>query len=139
MHISDHEGYQLKRPTEFFQKFGHYALSILTLVSEERDLYGDTSKLLWHHRAHDSEQGLSQDNIKARIKKAIDFIKAELLPLPVTLEIVLEPSETRQILQYLDVKAGDNTVGNLFRHTRRLSSTFGSANRISSSASTRRL
>ncbi|KAG0017194.1 hypothetical protein BGZ81_010856 [Podila clonocystis] len=122
-HISDHEGYELKRPTEFFQKFGHYALSILMVFRGKTDLFSDASKLLWSHMAHYREEGLSQDNIKARIEKAIDYLKAELPPLPMNSEIILDPSETRQILHYLDVKDGDNTTGNLYRFPRRMLST----------------
>lgn len=122
-HISDHQGYNLQRPAEFFRKYGHYTLSILTLISGEIVQPYDTSRLLWSHAALDKSSGLSEKNIKSYIDKAIDHILAVVPPLPWKSKVVLDSIDTHDIHEYLDVKDGDNSVGNLYRHSSSVSST----------------
>lgn len=120
VHLSSHQGYDLKRPQEFFQKYGDYVLRLLTMVK-----YGLPSQNFRFSALHTFNifqgcdpkvisQFLSREVIRSLIDKAIAYLQ-DLSP-PRRRDAHLLPSETREIAQYLDVHDGDNSFGNLCRH-----------------------
>ncbi|KAF9329473.1 hypothetical protein BG006_007459 [Podila minutissima] len=120
VHLSNHPGYILKRPQEFFEKYGDYVLRLLQLVrlgysDNAYDIPAiDTFNILWKFKAH-AGINLDRDTIRSLVEKAISHIEKISPP-----KWIMEPGLTRiqsaAIKDFLDVQCGDNAEGNLHRH-----------------------
>ncbi|KFH63677.1 hypothetical protein MVEG_10370 [Podila verticillata NRRL 6337] len=118
VHLSNHPGYNLNQPHDFFQVYGDYALRVLRMVK-----HGYTNKsyeipplssckILWHCNTNISSRHLSKENIGPLIDKAISYLDELHLPRSMQ-ELELTRASSAAIKAYLDVQDGDNGQGDL--------------------------
>ncbi|KAG0018327.1 hypothetical protein BGZ82_000465, partial [Podila clonocystis] len=120
VHLSNHPGYILKQPQEFFKKYGDYVLRLMQLVrlgysDNAYDIPAiDTFNILWKYKTH-AGGNINRDTIRSLIEKAIAYIQKVSPP-----RWIMEPGLTRiqsaAIKDFLLVQHGDNAEGNLHRH-----------------------
>lgn len=123
IHLSDHPGYDLKRPQEFFQAYGDYVLHMLRLIKngysdENYDIPALYSfDVLWSHDFDGPGDRLSKENITFLVDKAIDYLQE--LSAPKWLSALgLNHGESDAIKAFLEVVDGNDTEGNLHRFIR---------------------
>ncbi|KAG0098263.1 hypothetical protein BGZ93_000635 [Podila epicladia] len=121
MHLSNHPGYKLNRPQEFFQKFGSYTLLMLRMAKQGDNYTSsvipplDTFEILWSLDPGVTSNHLTKDTIGPLIAKSISYL--ETLPVPKCgLEEWLEGWESTTIKDYL-ILEGSDTLGGLYRST----------------------
>lgn len=121
IHLSDHEGYSIKRPEEFMQAYGDYVLRILDAVKRG---YSDenidipclgTFQILWTHGPKKTDSKLSKDTLRLLVDKAIAYFR-KLPPPESRSDLKLSRSQSAMVKTFLNVQDGDNTEGNLHRH-----------------------
>ncbi|KFH65127.1 hypothetical protein MVEG_08608 [Podila verticillata NRRL 6337] len=126
LHFSNHSGYNLKHPQEFFQRYGGYVLAVLRLIK-----YGhyfqfngqtinyvsplDPQKLLHIYESVNSGRRVADDNIGSLIDKAITYLQRLLPPFFWILKMHLNEAAHKDIVKYLDIQDGDNGLGCLYR------------------------
>lgn len=119
VHLSNHQGYKLRRPLEFFQKYGDFVLRVLTMIKYglSTDAYNvpslETHKILWGDQSKAEGSFLFPLNIGPLVDKAITYLQ-ELSP-PQWNNIHMQPGEAKEVPQYLHIHVGDNPFGNLHR------------------------
>ncbi|KAF9280741.1 hypothetical protein BGZ74_002528, partial [Mortierella antarctica] len=120
VHLSNHPGYDLKRPQDFFQTIGDYILRLLLVVKRgySDDTYDipslDTCTILWKRDAH-LGGNLTKNTIRNLIDKTIAHIQ-EISPPKWIMEPGLTRSQSAAIKGYLDVQKGDSAEGDLHRY-----------------------
>ncbi|KAG0082741.1 hypothetical protein BGZ93_009209 [Podila epicladia] len=120
VHLSNHPGYILKRPQEFFEIYGDYVLRLLQLVrlgysDNAYDIPAiDTFNILWKYKTQ-AGINLDKDTIRPLVEKAIAHI-AKIAPPKWIMEPGLTRIQSAAIKDFLDVQHGDNAEGNLHRH-----------------------
>lgn len=120
LHLSDHLGYTLKRPQEFFHIYGDYVLRILQMVYHgySFELHGvpplHSFEILWDDDIVAAERRLPGDIIESLVAKTITYIQ-ELSPPKWTIELALTPNQSAEIKTYLEILDGDDAKGNLHR------------------------
>ncbi|KAF9332222.1 hypothetical protein BG006_004910 [Podila minutissima] len=120
VHLSNHPGYDLKRPQEFFQTYGDYVLRVLLVVKRgySDNTYDipslDTYKILWKRDAHPGGN-LARSTIRQLIDKTIAHIQ-ETSPPKWIMEPGLTRSQSAAIKAYLDVQNGCSAEGDLHRY-----------------------
>lgn len=119
-HISNHPGYNLKQPQQFFRVYGDYVQRVLRMVkhgyprSYHKLPSADTFKILWGCDA--SIVGhLSKDTLGPLVDKALAYIQ-ELSPPKWEKRFVLTHNLSAAIRTHLDVQQGDNGESNLQRY-----------------------
>ncbi|KAG0338396.1 hypothetical protein BG004_007249 [Podila humilis] len=123
VHLSNHRGYNISRPQEFFHTFGDHVLQMLRMV--KRGFQGGgyeipplhSFRILWGHRSDGSdtcEQRLSQYNIEILVNKAIYYLE-KVSPPKSFAGGGLSRSQSLEIKTFLDVNDNDNLEGNLQR------------------------
>ncbi|KAI9233712.1 MAG: hypothetical protein BYD32DRAFT_425257 [Podila humilis] len=123
-HISNHPGYILVRPQEFFQKYGSYALMILRTVHHGfSDKFNDvpalkTFKILWGNDPNGSSNHFTKEAIGPLINKAIDYLEGLSLPQHGSKDW-LTKWEAYAIRDFLIIPNGSNALGELYRNTDR--------------------
>ncbi|KAG0350313.1 hypothetical protein BGZ54_003904, partial [Gamsiella multidivaricata] len=124
-HLAKHEGYDLDRPKEFFEKYGSYVLTLLQMIKYGFTVAGIVVPPLALFK---SVEGLTstKENFGAQVDNAISFIEdlqqnnnsgvdttggqANMDKLE-----VLEGADLRQLELYLKVQDQDRCLGNLYR------------------------
>lgn len=102
IHLSNHQGYGLLQPQEFFQKYGYYVLTMLTMtkygLSDSMNDWPalDTLKIFWGYDSRDMGS-ISPENIGPLIDMAIAYLQ-DLSPLKEKDENML-PQETKELTQ----------------------------------------
>ncbi|KAG0335282.1 hypothetical protein BG000_007651, partial [Podila horticola] len=123
VHFSNHSGYSLKRPEEFFHLYGDYVLRMLRMV---KNGYSDgsyelqpvsTFKILWNCDPNIVGRHLTKGTIIPLVDKAIACIQ-ELSPPEWVTNVALNRSQSAAIKTFLDIQDGDNAEGNLIRNTK---------------------
>lgn len=120
VHLSDHEGYSLKRPQEFMQAYGNYVLRILEAINrgysdENIEIpYIDSFKILWKHIPRVGSK-FSKDTFRPLVDKSIAYLQKTPRP-ELFSDLALSRSECALIKTFLDVQGCDNTTGNLHRY-----------------------
>lgn len=120
VHLSNHPGYDLHRPHDFFQIYGDYICRVLIMVKRGyiSNSYNipslDSFDILQGDTDH-VENGLSKDAIGPFVDKAIAYLHDLSLPACPS-EIGLTRTQSAGIRAYLDVPDGDNAEGNLYRY-----------------------
>ncbi|KAG0335101.1 hypothetical protein BG000_007783 [Podila horticola] len=125
IHLSNHPGYALNRPTEFFQKYGEYALTLLLVVRTGFSFDGTfkrsrkvpklcTGEILDNCVGYEERHQFGKDNIGSLVKKAIDYLQT-IVPTNKTPKVWLDARETRGIQSFLELEGGDNGMGSLYR------------------------
>lgn len=120
VHLSNHPGYNLRRPQDFFQTYGDYVLRVLLMIKRgySDNTYDipplDTYKILWKRDANPANN-LTKYNIRSLIDKTIAHIQ-EISPPKWIMEPGLTRSQSAAIKAYLDVQEGGNAEGDLHRY-----------------------
>ncbi|KAG0032574.1 hypothetical protein BGZ81_010624 [Podila clonocystis] len=120
VHLSNHPGYDLRRPQDFFQIYGDYVLRVLLMIKRgySDNTYDipplDTYKILWKRDVHPGGN-LNTNNIRNLIDKTIAHIQ-EISPPKWIMEPSLTRSHSAAIKTYLDVQNSGNEEGNLHLH-----------------------
>ncbi|KFH63797.1 hypothetical protein MVEG_10490 [Podila verticillata NRRL 6337] len=120
VHLSNHPGYRLKQPEEFFQKYGDYILRVLQMIKHGYidDHYDisplDTLKILWNCDPNIIGSRLAMD-IEPLADRAISYFQ-ELSPPKWQEGLGLTRDQSAAIKTYLDVQDGGNAESNLCRY-----------------------
>lgn len=127
-HLSNHSGYKLCRPHEFFQAFGSLTLLMLkmfkhgvsskTLPSKIPPL--DTFEILWSLDPDVTSNHITKETIGPLVHKSISYLQA--LHLQKCGHQVQLVRESRTIKDFLVVPEGSNALGALFRCSNRTNS-----------------
>ncbi|KAK3817823.1 MAG: hypothetical protein J3R72DRAFT_427297 [Linnemannia gamsii] len=127
IHIVKHEGYDLQRPTEFFQKYGRYMLTLLEMIQRGASMDGyrfsaffsvnfsaaiemptnsqDTITLPAINQSIEYLQSLSDEQDAAEGTSGNSFDKQE----------ALDGADLRNLGVFIKSKGQDRTLGNLYR------------------------
>ncbi|KAG0330431.1 hypothetical protein BG000_011712, partial [Podila horticola] len=122
VHFSNHPGYVLKRPAEFFRIYADYVLRVLQMIKNgySNGVYEipplNTFKILWNCDPDITGRHITKDTIIPVVDKAIAYIQ-ELSPPKWTTKLALDRSQSAAIKTFLDIQDGDNAEGNLLRYT----------------------
>jgi hypothetical protein len=121
IHIAKHEGYDLNRPTEFFERYGSYIVTMMNIIK-----YGIVafpplaSSRLLDDAAQRHIEYLSE-NIAALVDDTISFLNNKInneLPgdnSEFDQLAALEGPDLRSLESYLEVKDQEPVLGNLYR------------------------
>ncbi|KAF9414308.1 hypothetical protein BGZ94_000435 [Podila epigama] len=118
-HLSDHPGYDLLRPQEFFQRYGDYALRVLRAVLRgfsDGDVMVpplETFEILSGHSSGSSEKRLHKETLEQLVNKSIGYI--EKLGLPQKERLGLLHMEICGIEEYMNTEHDEEGLGDLFR------------------------
>ncbi|KAI8358990.1 hypothetical protein B0O80DRAFT_485021 [Mortierella sp. GBAus27b] len=115
IHLAKHEGYQLRRPTEFFKQYGSYVLTILKMLKFGISVAGvaiPAVSLLVRTDALDHATG-SLKMLSGNLEKGIDQAIGCLEKLENN--EALEGADLRKLESFLNHKDGNKVLGNLFR------------------------
>ncbi|KAI9232403.1 MAG: hypothetical protein BYD32DRAFT_491267 [Podila humilis] len=119
VHLSNHPGYSLRQPEEFFQKYGDYILRMLQMIKHgytdnDYDIPPlDTLKILWDCDSNIIGSCLTMD-IESLVDRAISYFQE--LSLPKWKEkLGLTHDQSAAIKTYLDVQDGNSAESNLYR------------------------
>jgi len=109
IHLAKHEGYDLNRPGEFFEKYGPYILTMMNMVKFGFAILGAVMRpfamtpVTVPTTLVDNAISFLNNNINEGVVDLAAEVKA------------LEGADLRQIRSYLHVKDPEHTLGNLFR------------------------
>ncbi|KAF9432723.1 hypothetical protein BGZ76_010400 [Entomortierella beljakovae] len=130
IHISDHPGYDLESPTEFFDKYGDYVMTMLQMLKFGCMAAGvvvpaiDTLKIVDGIQAVESRFGKMQfaplvdetiSLLQGVQKKSNKSEGASQNKSPFENVEVLEGAELRLLRDFLKVNDGERSLGNLYR------------------------
>ncbi|KAI8358971.1 hypothetical protein B0O80DRAFT_423971 [Mortierella sp. GBAus27b] len=130
IHLAKHEGYEITRPTEFFEQYGHYALTILRMLKFGISVAGvavpavshlvRTDALDW---ATESLKALS-GNLQKGLDQAIGCLEEVTADDTKGSDGILEQMENNEALEGADLRRlktflmnryRDKVLGNLYR------------------------
>ncbi|KAF8929995.1 hypothetical protein EDD21DRAFT_364254 [Dissophora ornata] len=130
IHLAKHEGYDIARPTEFFQQYGPYVLAILKMLKLGIKVAGVAMPAISHlthadtlGRATASLQRL-KDNIEPGMDQVMDHIEKVSVNEGEAVEgfggqmgdnEALEGADLRKLDMFLKDKDGNKVLGNLYR------------------------
>ncbi|KAF9287123.1 hypothetical protein BGZ68_002226 [Mortierella alpina] len=126
IHIAMHEGYEIKRPSEFFQQYGAYVLTILKMLKFGITVAGVAIPALPFLISADSMGQVAtsvkhwQENIELGVDRAIDHIDNALTHddgavVQMENKEALEGADLRKLDTFLKTQDGDKVLGNLYR------------------------
>lgn len=119
VHISNHAGYNINQPLEFFQKYGDHALKLLKIFKHGYSSTSyeipplDTFKILENCDSSVMGGHLTKNTIGPLLDKAITYL--QVLSLPKWKTLGPNRSQIAAIKAHLDVQGGP-AEGNLFRY-----------------------
>ncbi|KAG0094136.1 hypothetical protein BGZ93_007517 [Podila epicladia] len=119
VHFSNHPGYNLLQPEEFFKKYGDYVLRVLWMVklgysNNVCDIPSiNTLSILWKYTYTSSS--VSKRTLRKLVDKVIAHIE-HISPPKWIMAPGLSRDQSAGIKAYLQVQEGDNAEGNLQRH-----------------------
>lgn len=120
IHISDHRGYDLDKPQEFFQRFGRFALTMLEIIRDGLNVQGclvpklGSLKILNGCGDSVPEHGLDQNTLAPLVDKAIAYLCA-LFGEDHMRPVWVNSRESRLVKSFLCLQEDDNSMGDLFR------------------------
>ncbi|KFH74015.1 hypothetical protein MVEG_01228 [Podila verticillata NRRL 6337] len=125
VHFSNHPGFGLKHPREFFQIYGDRVLKVLQMIkcrlsqSHCQAPPLTTSELLLGCDARITGGQLSTVNIGPLIDKAFSYLSylMDLHPPPKQLKVKMNHHQSAAIKSYLEVPDGDRVEGDLCRRS----------------------
>ncbi|KAF9945912.1 hypothetical protein BGZ72_000875 [Mortierella alpina] len=132
VHLAKHDGYELSKPTEFFDKYGNYILAMMQMIKFGFKAAGIVVPALTDFKIAEGlgmiqkSLELGKNTIGALVDETIGFIEnrqsdvaARIDPADGRLELdqqeVLEGADLRQLEAYLSVQDEGRTLGNLYR------------------------
>ncbi|KAG0359641.1 hypothetical protein BG005_000434 [Podila minutissima] len=119
-HLSNHPGYDLNRPVEFFQTYGEYVLRVMEMIKRgysDRN-YGipalDPQAFLW---GCDPKilGNVSEDTIVRLVDKVIAYLQTLSPPTP---KLGLTRAQSARIKEYLIIQDSGDAGGGLHRYIR---------------------
>ncbi|KAF9332476.1 hypothetical protein BG006_004650 [Podila minutissima] len=121
LHLSNHAGYNIKQPQEFFQAYGDYVLSVLQMVE-----YGyldsyynvpplNTFEILSGCDTAGTGGRLCKDTIRSLVAKSIAYLLDLSLPKWIK-KPALSQDQSAMIKTYLDIPDGTTAEGNLQKY-----------------------
>ncbi|KAG0281301.1 hypothetical protein BGZ95_005200 [Linnemannia exigua] len=135
IHLARHEGYDLDRPTEFFDKYGSYVLTLLQMLKYGAVVAGVVIPPLAQFRITDGLDTAKQSadalykSMEPKVDSAIEFLQnlsgnqgssstttaaANTSTYSNNLE-ALEGADLRQLSSFLKIKDEGRVLGNLYR------------------------
>lgn len=116
IHIADHQGYEIKRPQEFLDRYGHYALRVLKMMQQKfsTSSHDGVPSTSWPSGSSTTEHDLEEENLASLCARAITYLTV-ILPSERSENANLSAADTREIGQHLNVQQGDNSYASLFR------------------------
>ncbi|KAK5809251.1 hypothetical protein F5H01DRAFT_394807 [Linnemannia elongata] len=130
IHFAKHEGYEIVRPSEFFQQYGPYILTILKMLKFGVSVAGVVVPAIAHLVRSDAVDqataGLQQlrDNIEPGMDHVIDWMEkvsvnegeaVDEFAEQIEKKEALEGADLRKLDTFLKDKDGNNVLGNLYR------------------------
>ncbi|KAF9956005.1 hypothetical protein BGZ70_010056, partial [Mortierella alpina] len=125
IHLAKHEGYEIARPSEFFDQYGAYVLTILKMLKYGVTVAGIVmpafSQLISPEVLGQTIHGLKvlQDTMVPRVDQVIDWIDKDDNVKEVTEQVdgkeALEGADLRKLDTFLKHKDGNKVLGNLYR------------------------
>ncbi|KAI9241322.1 MAG: hypothetical protein BYD32DRAFT_448802 [Podila humilis] len=122
VHVCDHPGYDLDRPSEFFQQFGQISLAMLELIKfgfSGNHLFVPpltSFSILQCCEGVRARHSLTDTNIGALVDKSISYLFPKVfLPTGKLTRISLSASETWCVRSFLRSSHMDNGLGGLLR------------------------
>ncbi|KAG0221090.1 hypothetical protein BGX31_010198, partial [Mortierella sp. GBA43] len=110
IHIAKHEGYEITRPTEFFEKYGQYALTILKMLKFGISVAGVAIPALSHlvrvdavDKATDDLKKLSGDLLKG-MDKTIGCLERVTAGHASSSDGIFDPTENNEALEGADLR-----------------------------------
>ncbi|KAF9926255.1 hypothetical protein BGZ67_008188 [Mortierella alpina] len=128
IHLAKHEGYEIARPFEFFQKYGSYVLTILQMLKFGISVAGvavpDLSHLVSANALDQAADSLQQ--LKCDIELGMDQVISYIQKISgvdgggIGEEVkeknaALEGADLRKLETFLKAKDGNKVLGNLYR------------------------
>ncbi|KAI8598369.1 hypothetical protein EDD21DRAFT_382679, partial [Dissophora ornata] len=132
IHLAKHEGYDIDRPNEFFQKYGSYVLTMKQMIKYGVTVAGIIMPPLPHFKlvggveAEEKTLGIVKQDISPLVDETITYIKdqsnkADVDSKPSTTVTgfdglkVLEGAHVQQLEVFLKIKDRGRMLGNLYR------------------------
>ncbi|KAF9963667.1 hypothetical protein BGZ70_007252 [Mortierella alpina] len=132
VHLAKHEGYDLNKPTEFFEKYGNYALAMMQMVKFGFTAAGMVVPALSDLKVAEGAEAIQKSldygsrTMDALVDETIIFLEGVLNGIgagtsspenraSLDQQEVLEGADLRQLESYLNVMDKGRTLGNLNR------------------------
>jgi len=130
IHLAKHEGYELARPTEFFQRYGPYVLTILQMLKYGLTVAGVAvpalTQLIRPEDVEKVKEGLKSltNTLEPGVNQAIEHIEKvtadqgqAVVELSESMDSneALEGADLRQLESFLKTKDEHRVLGNLYR------------------------
>ncbi|KAF9960917.1 hypothetical protein BGZ72_005417 [Mortierella alpina] len=125
IHLAKHEGYEIARPSEFFQQYGSYILTILKMLKYGLTVPGvimpSFSQLISPEVLGQTVHGLKglQDTIAPGVDQVINWMDndkgVEGITGQVESKVALEGADLRKLEAFLQGNDGNKVLGNLYR------------------------
>ncbi|KAF9557560.1 hypothetical protein EC968_007598 [Mortierella alpina] len=134
IHLAKHEGYDLEKPTEFFEKYGPYVLMMMQMIKFGFTAAGIIVPPLASFKLVEGMEGvqrsldLSKHSIGALVDETINFIQGTTEGSDLTVDSnaeddrselgrleALEGADLRQLETYLRITDTGRVLGNLYR------------------------
>ncbi|KAI8606287.1 hypothetical protein EDD21DRAFT_423449 [Dissophora ornata] len=132
IHLAKHEGYDVDRPTEFFEKYGSYVLTMMQMLKYGFAAAGIVVPPLAHFKLSDGIEALQENlnlahkSIGPLVDGTISYIESQkgddIDGLRVTADRaelnnleVMEGADLRQLESYLSIRDKGRVLGNLYR------------------------
>ncbi|KAF9282771.1 hypothetical protein BGZ68_005757 [Mortierella alpina] len=124
IHLAKHEGYEIARPSEFFQQYGSYVLTILKMIKYEVTVAGVAmpafSQLISPDVLGQTIQGLKAlHTILPRVDQVISWLdNAENIEgdtCHVDNKEAMQGADLRKLGEFLQGNNGDKVLGNLYK------------------------
>ncbi|KAG0336574.1 hypothetical protein BG000_006440 [Podila horticola] len=138
IHLAKHEGYDVDRPTEFFEKYGSYVLIMMEMIRYGVVTAGIVVPALANSNLLDGFDGLSdgvaqftKDSFGPLVQESIDYVQRQRMPdysqapfrndattstdVDLAGQVALEGADLRQLASFLRNKDEAKVLGNLYR------------------------
>ncbi|KAF9366718.1 hypothetical protein BGX34_009557 [Mortierella sp. NVP85] len=125
IHMTNHPGYDLKRPTEFFNKYGSYVLTMMYLIKHGTITSGFVvpplahSKLVSRIEATQGQIGITRNNIIQLVDDTIIYLEdvahSTDSDMDTTLHWSQAPANLEELKSHLDVNEGEHFPGSLYQ------------------------
>lgn len=120
VHLSDHPGYNVSRPQEFFQIYGDYVLRVLRMIKGgySDNIYKipplNACNSLWNCDPNAFGNHLTEQTIGDLVDLTIAYLKRLNLPEWIS-DYAIDRFQSAAVKSHLDVQVGDTANGNLHR------------------------
>lgn len=128
VHMTDHTGYDLKRPREFFDKYGSYVLTTMYMVKYGAVASGfivpplSRSKLVVRAKEDQEHVGFVKKNISRLVDDTINYLEDMTRAMDndpeATSHWSLRPADTDELKSYLSLNPGEKFPGGLYLWTK---------------------